>query len=94
MKSHSLKTRLLGGIAFAVAIGSGAFAAEFDIPRSDLAAALDAYQAQSGIPIVVAASAVKNIQSSGVKGDLSADLALAKILKAQASSPIPAYPAL
>jgi len=81
MKSHSLKTRLMGGIAFAVAIGSGAHAAEFDIPRSDLATALDAYQTQSGVPIVVAASEVKNIQSSGVKGDLSADRALAKILK-------------
>ena len=42
---------------------------------------MDAYQAQSGVPIVVAAGAVKNIQSAGVKGDLSADRALAKILK-------------
>ena len=42
---------------------------------------LDAYQAQSGVPIVVAANAVRNVKTSGVKGDLPAEVALSKILK-------------
>ena len=81
MKNQSLKTRLMGGIAIAVLASASAYAANFDIPGGDLAPALDAYQAQSGIPIVVAANAVKDIKTRGVKGDLPAEAALTKILK-------------
>ena len=81
MKNHSLKTRLMGGIAIAVLASGGAYAANFDIPGGDLAPALDAYQAQSGIPVVVAANAVRNVKTRGVKGDLPAEAALTKILK-------------
>ncbi len=81
MKNQSLKTRLMGGIAIAVLTSASAYAANFDIPRGELATALDAYQAQSGVPIVVAAGAVRNVKSAGVKGDVSAEVALAKILK-------------
>jgi len=81
MKNQSLKTRLLGGIAVAVLASASAYAANFNIPGGDLAPALDAYQAQSGIPIVVAANAVRNVKTRGVKGDLPAETALTKILK-------------
>jgi len=81
MKNHSLKTRLLGGIAVAVLASASAYAANFDIPGGDLAPALDAYQAQSGVAIVVAANAVKNVKTRGVKGDLPAEAALTRILR-------------
>ncbi len=81
MKYQSLKSRLMGGIAIAALASSSAYAANFDIPGGDLAPALDAYQAQSGIPVVVAANAVKNVKTHGVRGDLPAQAALTKILK-------------
>ena len=81
MKYQSLKARLMGGIAVAVLASASAYAATFDIPGGDLAPALDAYQAQSGVPVVVAANAVKNVKTHGVKGDLPAEAALTKILR-------------
>jgi len=81
MKYQSLKARLMGGIAIAVLAGTGASAANFNIPGGDLAPALDAYQAQSGVAVVVAANAVKDVKTGGVKGDLPAEAALSKILK-------------
>ncbi len=81
MKRASLISRLLGSAACAVAFGAGAMAAEFDIPSGNLAAALDAYSAQSGVPLVVSAKAVRNVQSSGLKGDFSAPVALSRLLR-------------
>jgi len=81
MKRQSLIGQLLAGASCAVILASNSWAAPFDIPRGDLAAALDAYSAQSGVSIVVSAGAVKNIQSSGVRGDFSAPDALSRILK-------------
>jgi len=81
MNNQSLKTRLMGGIAVAVFASTSAYAANFNIPGGDLAPALDAYQAQSGIPVVVAANAVKNVKTHGVRGDLPAQAALTRILK-------------
>jgi iron complex outermembrane receptor protein len=81
MKNIMLTTRLVTGASLIVAMSATAFGADFNIPRGSLASALDAYSAQSGIALVVSASAVKNVQTAGVKGDLSADEALARILK-------------
>ncbi len=58
-----------------------AFGEHFNIPRGNLARALDAYSAQSGIALVVSANAVKNVQTAGVRGNLSAGDALAELLK-------------
>jgi iron complex outermembrane receptor protein len=81
MKKQSLKIRLMGGIAISVFASSNALATKFDIPRGDLATALDDFQEQSGISIIVAANEVKSVKSGGVRGDLSVDAALSKILK-------------
>ena len=59
---------------------TGAVAEGFDVPRGDLNAALNAYAKQSGLQLIYSGEAVRNIQTRGVKGDLSADDALARIL--------------
>ena len=81
MKRASRVSWLLASAACAVAFGASAMAAEFDIPSGNLAAALDAYSAQSGVPLVVSANAVRNVPSSGLKGDFSAPDALSRLLK-------------
>jgi iron complex outermembrane receptor protein len=59
----------------------GAIAANFDIPGGALETALDGYMKQSGIELMYSDTAVRGIRSSGVRGDLSADDALMRILK-------------
>ncbi len=81
MKNLSLMGKLLTGTACVVILTSAAQAASFDIPRGDLASALDAYSAQSGVAVVVSAKAVHDIQTAGVKGDLTAPDALSRLLK-------------
>jgi outer membrane receptor protein involved in Fe transport len=79
---NGLPTRsLLLGAACSALLASAAAAESFDIPRGDLAAALDAYSAQSGVALIVSATAVKDIQTTGVKGNLTASDALSRILK-------------
>jgi iron complex outermembrane recepter protein len=71
---------LLWGSACVILFTSGALAESFDIPAGDLSAALDAYTAQTGIPVVVSAAAVKGSQTHGAKGELTASVALSRIL--------------
>ena len=81
MKNLSLMGKLLAGTACTIILASAAQAESFDIPRGDLASALDAYSAQSGVAVVVSAKAVRDIQTTGVKGDLTAPDALSRLLK-------------
>ena len=60
---------------------TGAFARNFDIASGNLDAALDAYQAQSGIVLMVPNDAIHGARTNGVKGDISSDQALAQLLK-------------
>src|SRR6185437_10699164 len=46
----------------------------------DLATALSAYMAQTGVELVVAATGINRARTKGVKGDLSAEIALSRIL--------------
>jgi len=62
------------------AMTAGAYAAQFDVPGGDLAKALNAYSAQSGVRLVVLTDQVRGVTTRGVKGDLSADAALSRIL--------------
>jgi outer membrane receptor protein involved in Fe transport len=59
----------------------GAFAEEFNIPREDLTSALQAYASQTGTQLVYASSALKGVQTDGIKGNVSADAALTQLLK-------------
>jgi outer membrane receptor protein involved in Fe transport len=70
---------LLAGTA-ASAIAAAAHAASFNIPAGPLDAALDAYTAQSGVPVIAATSQLRNTQTKGVSGDLSPDAALSRLL--------------
>ncbi len=68
------------GFVLGLLITTGALAKDFNIPGGDLAAALDSYSAQTGIPIVVSGDAVKGAHTSGVKGNLTDDSALTRLL--------------
>jgi len=74
-----LKSALIGS-AGAVVLVSGAQADQFNIPSGNLASALSAYMAQTGVELVVAVNGIREARTKGVKGDLAADVALSKIL--------------
>ncbi|HTO41153.1 MAG TPA: STN domain-containing protein, partial [Rhizomicrobium sp.] len=81
MKRPLLATRLLASAACATVFSTAALCAEFDIAGGSLAAALDAYSVQAGVPVVVSANAIRHIPSKGLKGDFSAPDALSRLLK-------------
>ncbi|HUJ04302.1 MAG TPA: STN domain-containing protein, partial [Rhizomicrobium sp.] len=76
---HGLKSALIGGVC-ALAIAGGASAKEFDIPAGDLATALDAYTKQTGADLIISGDSLRGTHTRGVKGDVTADVALARIL--------------
>ena len=59
---------------------TAAAAQDFNIPGGDLRGALGAYIETSGISLMYPSEAVKGVQSDGVRGQLSPDAALARIL--------------
>ena len=65
--------------AAALLIFTGASAETFSIPGGTLASALDAYSAQSGVPVAISAHELDGARSKGVFGDMSANAALLKI---------------
>jgi outer membrane receptor protein involved in Fe transport len=76
---NRLKTLLLA--ASAIAAASAARAEEFNIPAGDLEAALNAYTSQTGVQLLYAARNVKGARTSGVSGQMPADMALSNLLK-------------
>jgi len=77
-KLRTLKTILFGTV---VALPfTAASAANLDIPSSDLETALNAYTAQTGVPLALSATAVSKVRTKGVRGDFPADEALSRIL--------------
>jgi iron complex outermembrane receptor protein len=79
-KLRYLKSALVGG-ASVLTLAQPAIAKIFDIPRSDLAAALGAYMQQSGVQIVYLDDAVRGHKSPGAKGDYTETAALTQILR-------------
>jgi iron complex outermembrane recepter protein len=73
------KSAILGSVCV-IALCTGAFATNFNIPSGKLETALDAYTAQTGVALIVSDDAIKGIQTKGVRGDLSAEEALSRIL--------------
>jgi outer membrane receptor protein involved in Fe transport len=69
------------GFAGATALATVALASVFDIPAGDLKSALDSYAKQTGVALIYPSAAVRDIQTHGVRGDLSADAALNHILQ-------------
>ncbi len=71
---------LLVATTCGVAFGTAAAAESIDIPASDLETALNNYMAQTGVPLVLSATAASQVRSRGVKGNISADDALVRLL--------------
>ncbi|HTO41738.1 MAG TPA: secretin and TonB N-terminal domain-containing protein, partial [Rhizomicrobium sp.] len=79
MYKRILKAALMGS-AGAACVASLAFASSFDIPAGDMDHALQAYMAQSGVQVFVSDDIVKGRRTNGVKGNLSPDDALSRLL--------------
>jgi len=79
MRLRNLLKITAGGLGF-VAFAGLAHAAEFNVPAGDLKAALDTYTDQSGVSVIVPSDQVRGARTRGVKGDLTADVALSRIL--------------
>ncbi len=71
---------LVAGSACALAFAAPALAENFNIPSGDLKAALNAYAKQTGLPLLVSDEAIRGAHTKGVKGDLSPDDALSRLL--------------
>jgi len=80
MLKHTYVRSMLLGTACAIVLTTGAFAKDFNIPSGDLAGALDAYTAQTGVALVVSDDAITGVRTKGVHGALSPDDALVHIL--------------
>jgi len=73
-KSLALASTCIAALSF------GARAETFNISGGDLASALDAYVAQTGVQLILSEDAVKGARTRGVKGNLSPDEALSRLL--------------
>jgi iron complex outermembrane recepter protein len=81
MRHSGFLAKLLATTALcATAFATAAFAENFDIPKGDLKTALDAYASQAGVPIMVSAVAISGVHTTGVKGSMSANIALTRLL--------------
>ncbi|HEY5239679.1 MAG TPA: TonB-dependent receptor, partial [Rhizomicrobium sp.] len=67
-------------MGLALAVAQAAAAANFDIPGGDLKAALNTYTTQAGVQLLFSGDAVHGARTKGVKGALSPDEALMRIL--------------
>jgi iron complex outermembrane receptor protein len=65
---------------FGMFAASNVSAKEFNIPSGDLASALDDYISQSGISVVAPGEVLKGARTAGVRGNLSDDEALTRLL--------------
>jgi len=79
MTSFKFKLLLTSAVC-AVCFAAPAFAENFNIPGGDLENALNSYVSQSGVHLIVSEDAIRGVHSRGVKGDLSPDEALFRIL--------------
>ena len=70
----------LAGSAATLLLAGAANATQFNIPAGDLASALDAYTAQTGVSLLIGAETVRAARTRGAKGELTAEAALTHIL--------------
>ena len=79
MKGFWFRSVLAGSVSAAV-LSVTALAADFDIPGGSLKAALNAYAAQTGVPLIYLDQELGGVQSRGVRGNLDNGDALTRIL--------------
>jgi len=78
MNKKSARFAIISGLALASVVAANA--ETFNIPSGTLSSALDAYSAQSGVPVAIATQSLGGVHSNGVTGDMTADQALVRIL--------------
>ena len=71
---------LAATVSCAALLAGAAQAAEFNVPAGDLKVALDTYARQSGVALLFSTQTIRGVRTDGVKGNLPANDALAKIL--------------
>src|SRR5262249_11995592 len=81
MQKREISKSIVAGGVVACAVTSAAIAASFNIPSGDLATALDAYTAQTGVELVISESALAGARTHGAVGQYSSDAALKQLLK-------------
>src|ERR1700684_1827635 len=74
-------------VACIAGVSESALGEVFDIPAGSLNTALDAYSKQTGIPLIVSADMVRGVKTNGVKGNLSPNDALLRILAGTGFTP-------
>jgi len=79
MHRSILKLGLLSATSL-ICLSNVAQASNFDIPSGDMERALRAYMTQSGVQVFVPDEAIRGIRTNGVKGELSPDEALSRLL--------------
>ncbi len=80
MSKRTILKSGVAAIALATALCGTALAGDFNIPAGDLRAALATYTRQTGVTILYASDDMQGTRSRGVKGSLSPDEALSRIL--------------
>ena len=75
----NFRNALYTGSALAL-LSTAALGGNFDIAGGDLKSALGSYATQTGVPLMVSDEAIKGIRSRGVRGNLSDEAALTRIL--------------
>ncbi len=81
MTKRTYRSLLMIGAACGGLLATAALAEDFNIPGGDLKSALDAYARQTGVSLVFSGEAIKGTRSKGVKGDVTSDQALIRILE-------------
>ncbi|HEV2563012.1 MAG TPA: TonB-dependent receptor [Rhizomicrobium sp.] len=81
MKKLTYLKAMLAGSAAIAALTTAASATEFNIPRGDLKTALDSYARQAGVQLMYPDDEMRNTRTPGAVGELTADVALSRILR-------------
>src|SRR3546814_546088 len=82
MKKRDLVAALGSSVCIvAMAVPAQAQSQAFNIPRGKLKNAIDAYARQTGRQVIYKADEIANAHSRGVRGNISPDEALAKLLQ-------------
>ena len=80
MRNSTKLKALLFGTVMILPLATPVSAADLNIPAGDLETALNAYAAQTGVPLALSATSASRVQTKGVRGNLSADEALSRLL--------------
>ena len=78
MPNWTYRSATLASVSCVALLASNAYAQDFNIPRGDLGAALDAYARQTGVALIVSGDAIRGTRTQGANGSLTIDSALVR----------------